>query len=1178
MIYRLYVEKKEGFDHEAKALLSECRERLALANVENVRILDRFDVEDPGEELFKACVPAVFSEPQTETASECVDLSGARVFALEHFAGDPDRRAASAAECIRLLAPETKPVIRTARVYVLYGPVTEEDIAAVKRYVLLAAARREASLAIPESMQSAPSVPAETETIGGFLTMGQGDLDELRHTHALGMDAEDMAFCQNYFRTEMREPTLTELRMFDVLWSEPCRRTAFTTALGGVTFEDGMLERAYEEYLAARRELGETNPVTLADVGNIACKLLKKRGLLEALGEDDACPVKIKVRVDGEDEDYLLLFGNGRDADPGDALGVPLAGKRYGYAAMHLSCAGDPFAEEGGETARGLAVNAEACSSYGNRAGIAAGQINEIYHAGYAETPLGIGAAVAAIPANELHVDTPVPGDKLIVVGDLLAGNATGAGDGAAVHKLERLLESKAMSLVKRCRTLDMGGIAAVYTLAEGLDIDLGLLDGQDADDTALALKGPRERLAVVVAESDAAQFISLAAEENLAAAIVGTVTAEPRLRMRRGGRTVVNVTHAVLCSNGAKRQAEAAVPGCADYKKQLPASFAGGMKALAGDVNVCSRRGLSERFDHTVGAGTVLLPLGGKYRMTPAQAMVHLIPLRHGHTDTVSYMAWGGDVSLAEKSPYHGAYFAVVESVAKLIATGASFEDIYLSLGASLSDPAGDPARFGQSLAAMLGAFKAQTELGVAAVSEEEYVGRAPAQGGLSALFSFAVTAGKLSEVISPEFKGAGHKVVLLAPVYDSDGLPVTASLLANIRAVTALIRSGKAISVYTPGCGGIAEAVLKMSLGNKIGFRFSDMVSLDTVFGYRYGSFILELREELEVGEELGKTTDAETVVRGLDLLSLSELQSIYEGKLEPVYPTLSRAPVRPAWNFTYEGTSPLVSAAKFASPRVLIPVFSGTNCEYDAVRAFEDAGAVCDVFVLRSHTAEDIVSSAEEFARRMHEAQIVFIPGGFAGREDGPGRYIAAFFQGTHVRDQVEELLGRRDGLMGGICNGFQALVKLGLLPFGKFTAPAADSPALACNDVGRFQSRIVRVRVASNASPWLAGVKVGDVYSVPVSHGAGKFVASDELIMSLAEKGQIMTQYVDYDDRASMNIRFNPSGSAYAIEGLLSPDGRIFGKMGHAERKGAGLYRNVLGNYDMKLFESAVKYFK
>ncbi len=1229
MVYRIYVEKRPGFDHEAQTLLSECRELLELRGIEKIRVLNRYDAEDIDEKLFRSCVKTVFSEPQMDRASECVDLSGARVFAVEYLPGQFDQRADSAAQCIQLVSMQGRPIIRTAKVYALYGTITEETVSAVKKYVINPVESREASLAIPETLKIDHPVPTEVETLEGFIGLDEAGLNAFGKKYALAMDDDDIAFCQEYFRSEHRDPTLTEIRMIDTYWSDHCRHTTFLTTIDGVKFEDALLQKAYDEYLAAREEIGRTKPINLMDVGTIACKLLKKRGLLEKLDESEeinACTVKIKVRRDGAEEDWLLLFKNETHNHPteiepfggaatciGGAIRDPLSGRSYVYAAMRVTGAGDPLTPVK-ETMKGklpqrkiVTTAAAGYSSYGNQIGLATGQVDEIYHEGYTAKRLEIGAVIAATPAENVRRESPVAGDKVILLGGRTGrdgcGGATGSskshtleslsvcgaevqkGNAPEERKLQRLFRNReAMLLIKRCNDFGAGGVSvAIGELADGLDIDLDLVpkkyDGLDG--TELAISESQERMAVVVEPGDAERFIRLAEEENLEATVVATVTDSYRLVMRWNGKKIVDLSRAFLNSNGAEKHTRVAPAAMQPYQKQIPSDFLYGLRALAGDLNVCSKRGLAERFDSTIGANTVLMPFGGKRQLTPPQAMVHLISTEEGHTDTVSYMAWGGNPRIAEKSPYHGAYFAVVESLSKLIATGASFEDVYLSFQEYFLKPGKDETRWGQPFAALLGAFKAQKDLGVAAIGGKDSMsGTFENIDVPPTLISFAVTTGLNGEVVSPEFKSAGHKVVLLTPVYDENGLPVPQSLIANFKAVTALMRAGKVASAYTPGFGGVMEGVLKNALGNGIGFRFEDAIPLETLFGYRYGAFMLELNDETEVGEVLGRTTASETISRGLEMIPLSELQTIYEGKLEPVYACNVKAEPRPVENFTHAERSPLVCNFKTARPRVLIPVFPGTNCEYDTAKAFADAGADTDIYVIRNRTAEEVSRSAEEFAGRMKNSQIVFIPGGFSGGDepDGSGKFITAFFRSEIIKEQVASLLGERDGLMGGICNGFQALVKLGLVPFGRIVEADETCPTLTYNDIGRHQSRIVRVRVASVRSPWLSGVNAGDVFSVPVSHGEGKFVCSEALVRELAAKGQIMTQYVDLAGNATMDIRFNPNGSAYAIEGILSPDGRVFGKMGHAERKGAGLYRNVPGEYEMKLFESGVAYFK
>ncbi len=1228
MVYRIYVEKKEGFDFEARKLLADVRELLEIRGAEKIRVVNRYDAEEIEKSLFDACVRTVFSEPQMDVATETLDDAGAKTFAVEYLPGQFDQRADSAAQCIQLISQGKRPLVRTAKVYLVYGNVSEEELGAIEKYVINPVESRKAALGLPETLRIEHPVPTEVETLHGFLQLDRAGLEAFVEKYALAMDADDIAFCQNYFRTERRDPTLTEIRMIDTYWSDHCRHTTFLTTIDGVKFEDETLREAYEEYLAARRELDRKKPVNLMDIGTIAAKLLKKRGMLEKLDESEeinACTVKIKVNVDGKEEDWLLLFKNETHNHPteiepfggaatciGGAIRDPLSGRSYVYAAMRVTGAADPLRPvrdtmKGKLPQRKLVTTAAAgYSSYGNQIGLATGQVDEIYHEGYAAKRLEIGAVIAATPAENVRRETPAPGDKVILLGGRTGrdgcGGATGSskshtlqsltlcgaevqkGNAPEERKLQRLFRNKdAMLLVKRCNDFGAGGVSvAIGELADGLSIDLDLVpkkyDGLDG--TELAISESQERMAVVVEADKAEKFIEYAREENLEATVVATVTEEKRLKMRWNGKTIVDVSREFLNSNGAEKHIFVAPERCGDYARAIPSDFAEGMKALVCDLNVCSKRGLSERFDSTIGAGTVLMPFGGKYQYTPPQAMAHLVSVEKGHTDTVSYMSWGGNPHVAEKSPYHGAYLAVVESLSKLVASGASFEDVYLSFQEYFLKPQKDPARWGQPLSALLGAFKAQLDFGVAAIGGKDSMsGTFEKIDVPPTLVSFAVTTGKVSEVVSPEFKAAGHDVVLLKPEYEN-GLPVPASLLKNFRTVTELLRTGKAVSAYTPVYGGVAEGVFKMCLGNMIGFRYAEGVPMSEIFGYSYGAFVLELSGKEQIGTPLGRTEREPAIVRGGERLPLAALNKLYEEKLEPVYACNTPAPAGRAENASCSARSAAHPACKTARPRVLIPVFPGTNCEYDTAKAFADAGAIPEIFVIRNNSAEEVSRSAEQFAKRLSQSEILFVPGGFSGGDepDGSGKFITAFFRGEAVKEQVGALLERRDGLMGGICNGFQALIKLGLVPYGKIVETDETCPTLTYNDIGRHQSRIVRVRVASVKSPWLSGVKTGDIFSVPVSHGEGKFVASDALIGKLAENGQIMTQYVDLDGKATMDIRFNPNGSANAVEGILSPDGRVFGKMGHAERKGYGLYKNVPGEYDMKLFESAVKYFK
>ncbi len=1227
MVYRVYVEKKQGFQHEANSLLQEVRDLLEIKSVENIRVINRYDVEDIEKSLFDYAVKTVFSEPQMDTASSSVDLDGAIVFAVEYLPGQFDQRADSASQCIQLISQKERPTVKTAKVYAVYGKVTDEEINAIKKFVINPVESREAELKTFETLKIEQPVPSEVEVLNGFIDLDRKGLEEFVSKYALAMDGDDIEFCQKYFISEKRNPTLTEIRMIDTYWSDHCRHTTFLTTIDGITFEDEEIEKTYQEYLDARKELSRTKPINLMDIGTLAAKLLKKRGLLNGLDESEeinACTVKIKVKVDGEDQDWLLLFKNETHNHPteiepfggaatciGGAIRDPLSGRSYVYAAMRVTGAGNPLRPVK-ETLKGklpqrkiVTTAAAGYSSYGNQIGLATGQVDEIYHEGYTAKRMEIGAVVAATPQENVRREVPSPTDKVILLGGRTGrdgcGGATGSskshtlesltecgaevqkGNAPEERKLQRLFRNKdAMLMIKRCNDFGAGGVSvAIGELADGLSIDLNAVkkkyDGLDG--TELAISESQERMAVVVEEKDVEKFIALAEKENLEASVVATVTEEKRLVMSWNGKVIVDISREFLNSNGAEKHVDVKAQSSTCYSKEEVKDFASAYESLAGDLNVCSKRGLSERFDSTIGAGTVLMPFGGKYQQTPPQAMVNLVSVEKGHTDTVSYMAWGGNPYVAEKSPYHGAYLAVVESVCKLIATGAEYSDVYLTFQEYFQKLKKDPIRWGQPASALLGAFKAQVELGVAAIGGKDSMsGTFEDIDVPPTLVSFAVTTGQVDEVTSPEFKKAGSKVVVLKPKYQKSGLPETQSLLDNFKVVTELLRSKKALSVYTPTYGGIAEAILKMAIGNRIGFKYDSSVDLNDIFSYNYGSFVIELDGDYQVGELLGYTTKETAISYKEDTLDLLKLLKIYEDKLEPVFACNIKTEGT-AENFSYTGRSEISCNIKTAKPKVLIPVFPGTNCEFDTAKAFEDAGAEAEIYVIKNLTASDVAKSVEEFSSKAKSSQMIFVPGGFSGGDepDGSGKFITAFFRNGAVKEQVTELLEKRDGLMGGICNGFQALIKLGLVPYGKIIDTDENCPTLTYNNIGRHQSKIVRVRVASTKSPWLSGVNVGDVYNVAISHGEGKFIASDDLIKTLAQNGQIMTQYVDLDGNASMDVAFNPNGSISAIEGILSPDGRVFGKMGHSERKGYGLYKNVLGEYDMRLFESAVAYF-
>ncbi len=1229
MVYRVFVEKKKELANEAKSLCEDIRNLLRIESIQDVRILNRYDVENISQELFDYAVKTVFSEPQLDVVSSALDGDGALVFAVEYLPGQFDQRADSAAQCIQIISQGERPTVRTAKVYMLYGALTDEQLAEIKKYVINPVEARLAAMDKPETLKINYDIPTTVETLEGFNGLSREELADFITRYGLAMDLDDIAFCQEYFRSEQREPTITEIRMIDTYWSDHCRHTTFTTTIDKVSFEDELIERAYREYLDTRADLNRTKPVNLMDVATLAVRALKKAGKLNKLDESEeinACTVKINVDVDGVQEPWLLLFKNETHNHPteiepfggaatciGGAIRDPLSGRSYVYGAMRVTGAADPL-KPVSETLPGklpqrklVTTAAAGYSSYGNQIGLATGIVDEIYHPGYAAKRMEIGAVIAAAPAENVRRECPQDGDVVILLGGRTGrdgcGGATGSskshtlqsletcgaevqkGNAPEERKLQRLFRNReACRMIKRCNDFGAGGVSvAVGELADGLDIDLNAVPKkyEGLDGTELAISESQERMAVVIAAEDTQRFMALAHSENLEATVLAHVTQEPRLVMHWNGRKIVDVSREFLNSNGAEKHVEVLITKPEGYEKAIPTDFAQGYAELAQDLNVCSKRGLSERFDSTIGAGTVLMPFGGVNQLTPIQAMVHKISVEKNHTDDCSLIAWGYNPFITEKSPYHGAYLAVVESVSKLIATGAKFEDVYLTFQEYFERLRREPERWGKPLAALLGAFKAQMELGIGAIGGKDSMsGSFEDMDVPPTLVSFAVTTEKVGSIVPNELKKAGDKVILIAPEYDENGLPVTASLLEVFGRVHELLASGKAVAAYTPGYGGVAEAVMKMAFGNTLGFTFNDSLSLKELFGYQYGAFVLEMAGDSEEGTLIGTVTNEPRSVYGGESLSLSALLGAYEDKLESVYPCNIPAQGGKMETFSAPEFPRSAPAVKTAKPKVLIPVFPGTNCEYDSAKAMADAGAEPEIMVINNLSAEGISRSVDSFSQSLKTAQMIFIPGGFSGGDepDGSGKFITAFFRNAAVREEVTKLLEQRDGLICGICNGFQALIKLGLVPYGRIMDTDASCPTLTFNTIARHQSRIVRVRVASNKSPWLAGTKVGDIYSVPISHGEGRFIAGEELIRSLAANGQIATQYVDLQGKATDDVHFNPNNSMFAVEGICSPDGRVFGKMGHAERIGSGLYKNVPGEYDIKMFTSAVKYFK
>ncbi len=1258
MVYRVYSEKRKELAAEAKGLLEEARTLLGVSGLTDVRLINRYDVENITPELFDYAKKTVFSEPQLDIVSDEIETGDATVFAVEYLPGQFDQRADSASQCIQIISQGERPLIRTAKIYCLYGDISDEDVAKIKKYVINPVEAREASLEKPETLHMNYDIPTEVKTLVGFNELDEKGLDEFVKSYGLAMDDDDIAFCQSYFRSEKRDPTLTEIRMIDTYWSDHCRHTTFLTVIDNVSFEDKLLQDAYDEYIKTREFLGRTKPVCLMDIATLAVKYLRKTGKLTHLDESEeinACTVKMNIDVDGKIEPWLLLFKNETHNHPteiepfggaatciGGAIRDPLSGRAYVYGAMRVTGAADPTVPVS-ETIKGklpqrkiVTTAAAGYSSYGNQIGLATGIVDEIYHPGYAAKRMEIGAVIAATPEENVRREVPQPGDIVILLGGSTGrdgcGGATGSskshtltsletcgaevqkGNAPEERKLQRLFRNREASLmIKRCNDFGAGGVSvAIGELADGLEIDLNAVPKkyEGFDGTELAISESQERMAVVIEPENLERFLEIAHSENLQACKVAEVKAEPRLVMNWNGKSIVNLSREFLNSNGAEKHIDAAPAKLQDYEKTVTGDFKENYLKLVGDLNICSKRGLSERFDSTIGAGTVLMPFGGKNQLTPIQAMVQKVSVEKKHTDTCSLMAYGYNPYITEKSPYHGAYLAVIESVSKLVATGAEFndEEVYLTFQEYFEHPNKDPKRWGKPLAALLGAFKAQLELKIGAIGGKDSMsGTFENIDVPPTLVSFAVTASKTDNIISPEFKGAHHKVYFISPEYDENDLPKTSSLLEVYAKVTEWMRAGKIAAAYTPTSGGIAEGVYKMCIGNGVGFKFS---GTPDIFGYNYGAFILEATEELEA-ELLGETIVEEAITYGGESVTLAELSKPYEDKLESVYacnigsagaveplsqpsadsspsgstPQLA-SPTAPLSVGEPEKASPTLRrggpaiAGGVVAPKVLIPAFPGTNCECDSAKAFADAGAEPEILVINNLSAEGISRSVETFAEKLKSAQMVFIPGGFSGGDEpeGSGKFITAFFRNAAIKDGVHDLLDNRGGLMAGICNGFQALIKLGLLPYGKIIDTDESCPTLTFNVINRHQSKIVRTRIASTKSPWLSLMNVGDIVNVPISHGEGRFLASEELIQELAASGQIATQYVDLEGNPSMDVRYNPNGSLYAVEGITSPDGRVFGKMGHSERVGSGLYKNVPGNYDIRMFEAAVKYFE
>ena len=1231
-VYVIYVEKNGDFAQEAASVAADLHLGLQINGITKVRVINRYFAEGISEQDFYSVKNTIFSEPPVDTVyEELPDFDTARVFAVEYLPGQFDQRADSCAQCISLATGKERPNIQSAKIFAIYGNISDEDFDRIKSWLINPVESRQALLDIPLTLKQKLSAPCDVPVIEGFISLEISGLEKLCADLNLAMDLQDLLFCREYFRgEEKRDPTLTEIRLLDTYWSDHCRHTTFLTELDEIQIDDKAVNESYKNYLALRSSCGRADkPVTLMDMATIGAKALKQKGLLPDLDESEeinACSVKIKVDVDGKDQDWLLMFKNETHNHPteiepfggaatclGGAIRDPLSGRAFVYQAMRVTGAANPL-KNTVETLPGKLPQRKICrtaaagySSYGNQIGLATGLVHEIYHPGYEAKRMEIGAVIGAVPLENVVRTTPSHGDVVILLGGRTGrdgiGGATGSskshtsssletcgadvqkGNAPEERKLQRLFRNpKAARLIKRCNDFGAGGVSvSVGELADGLTVDLNkvLKKYEGLDGTELAISESQERMSVVTSKKDAQTFIELAEGENLEAVIIAEVTKIPRLVMNWNGKKIVDISREFLNSNGAKKHSKAHIKKIEITKTEGHEVDAKELETLLGSLEICSQKGLVDRFDSCIGAATVIAPFGGKYCNTPAQAMAAKIPVLNGETKTCSLMSWGFDPNVSSLSPYHGAVFAVVHSVAKILASGGSRKKCRLTFQEYFEKLRGDPARWGKPVSALLGALDAQIGLETAAIG-----GKDSMSGSFSladgrqidvppTLVSFAVSTAKLGNIITPEFKKTDSYVYLLKPPFSLYEKCDFSALRAYFDNVEKLNNDGKILSAWACGCGGTAEAVVKMCMGNRIGFTAEN----ELFTGGGFCGFVVETQAPLQADAVLlGRTTTDYTIKTKTYEISLDKLQDEWEKTLEPVYPYLIKQEGK-VENFIFDKGVTIKPKNRHAKPKFLIPVFPGTNSEYDSARAVEKAGGEAHIFVIRNLTPAAIAQSVKNFEITARKAQVIFIPGGFSGGDepDGSGKFITAFMRNPAISDAITELLQKRDGLICGICNGFQALIKLGLVPYGEIRDMTEHSPTLTFNTIGRHQSTLVNTKVVSNKSPWLSHLEPGNQYIVPISHGEGRFIAQEDLIRSLAANGQIATQYVDFDGNASQDIRFNPNNSDFAIEGITSPDGRVFGRMAHNERFEDGIYRNIPGIRKMDIFAGAVKYF-
>ncbi|HEY8422584.1 MAG TPA: phosphoribosylformylglycinamidine synthase [Thermoclostridium sp.] len=1250
-VRRVYVEKKPGFDVKAQKLREEITELLEVKGVKNVRILNRYDVEGITDEDYEKAKSLIFSEPPVDFIYE-EDLparNNERVFAVEYLPGQYDQRADSCAQCIQLISGTERPEIRVATVIIIDGNITDQEFEKVKDYYINPIESRQAGLEKPGTLREEYPVPDKVDIIEGFISMDNEELGKMIPELGLAMSMEDLLFCRDYFKnTEKRNPTITELRVLDTYWSDHCRHTTFLTEIEGVSFDKGPISEkisdVYNLYLETRKNIykDKDKPICLMDIATLAMKELKRTGYLDDLDESDeinACSIVVDVDVDGKKEQYLVMFKNETHNHPteiepfggaatclGGAIRDPLSGRVYVYQAMRVTGSGDPRTPisqtlPGKLPQRVITTKAAlGYSSYGNQIGLATGQVNEIYHEGYVAKRMEIGAVIGAAPKSNVIRKKPEAGDVVILLGGRTGrdgcGGATGSskehteesltkcgaevqkGNPPTERKIQRLFRNpNVTTLIKKCNDFGAGGVSvAIGELADGLEIDLDAVPKkyQGLDGTELAISESQERMAVLVAGKDAERFIALSAEENLEATVVARVTDNNRLIMNWQGVKIVDISREFLNTNGVRRKTTVSVkePEAVKDSKSGPKTgngFSERFRQNLRQLNVCSQKGLIEMFDSTIGAGTVLMPLGGKNQLTPAEGMAAKIPVPNGDTRTGTLMSFGFNPDISAKSPFHGAVYAIVESVAKIVAMGGDHRKIRLTLQEYFEKLGNDPAKWGKPFSALMGAFYAQMNLKIPAIGGKDSMsGTFMDMHVPPTLVSFAVCTADVTKVLSPEFKESGSSVVLVKIRRDQLGLPDFEHLDKTYAKIHDLISGHKILSACSVKYGGIAEAICKMAFGNDIGFNsYKGTDSIDW-FAPDYGNIVVEVSDKLSIDElfkdldyeALGKTTGEPVITIENDKWDLVELKDIWQSPLEGIFPTKTRNEAKKPMNIMFNKMKPIHHSSVFAKPRVFIPVFPGTNCEYDTAVAFEKAGAVTDLFVMKNLTPKDIKESVRVMKEKIMNSQIIMIPGGFsAGDEpDGSGKFIATVFRNPELAEAVMEFLKVRDGLMLGICNGFQALIKLGLLPYGEIRELNEKSPTLTFNKIGRHASCLVRTKIVSSLSPWLAKSLPGDIHTIAISHGEGRFVADDDVFEELVKNGQIATQYVDFDGNPTYDIRFNPNGSMHAVEGITSPDGRIFGKMGHSERYSGYTFRNVPGEMDQKLFEAGVEYFR